>query len=168
MSIVALHRMNIRQLQLCAAVCLWKYCNVRQISHGAIDELIRHLVSIATAECLPDWEQDGGGLEITGRGDPIGDHIMAVVPEEDRQLIFELIECCVEVGLVDMYGATTGQPASFAARCLAIIETRGIGYPDPDPILDLGGTGDEWGAAYRGEDVERALRAYGMASSSMA
>ena len=165
MSTPKLQNLTVRQLQIYAAVCLWKYCNEREISHSSIQELFSHLFNISTVESLPDWEQSGLSLEIIGRGDPIPDYIMAVIPEDDRRPFSELVECCIEVGIVDMYGAITDQPASFTSRCLAILKEQNVSKPDIEPVLSLGGIGRGWGHAYQSDEVERVLREYGVTPS---
>ena len=129
-----LKNLSIRQLQLYAAVCLWSYCNVRGISHVAIDELVCHLVRLSTIENLPDWEQCGSTLEITGRGDPLPESFLAVIPHVDRRSISQLIECCVEVGIVDMYGDATDQPVKFVGQCLAILKKSRVDEPPIEPV----------------------------------
>ena len=162
MNITKYAGMTNRQLQIYAAVCVWEYCNSLRISHESIGELLRHLVGLASAEYLPDWEQNGCGLAITGRGDPIPEDVMALVPVDSQRSFFELIEAAVEVGIVDMYGATTYQPARFVGRCIAILEEAGLKPPMLGPVRRLGGNGDGWGTALRPDQVEQVLREYGM------
>ena len=154
--------MTNRQLQIYAAVCVWEYCNSLRISHESIGELLRHLVGLASAENLPDWEQNGCGLAITGRGDPIPEDVMAMVPVDCERSFLEMIEFSVEVGIVDMYGATTYEPERFVGRCIAILEEAGLKPPLLGPVRRLGGSGGRWGPALRPDQVERVLHEYGM------
>lgn len=163
MSSLKLKSLTVRQLQFYAAVCLKKYCIDRGISHSSIDALICHQICLTTAKSLPDWEQSGSRLELGG-GDPIPDHIMDVVPADDRRLFYELVDCSVEVGIVDMYGTSTDQPARFATRCIAILEELGIDRPAIEPIrrLSTGYKADSWGPASTPNDVDSVIREYGL------
>ncbi len=162
MSNLNLKGLTVRQLQFYAAVCLKTYCIDRGISHSSIDALICHQVSLATAKSLPDWEQSGSRLELGG-GDPVPDEIMAPIPADDRRLFYELVDCSVEVGIVDMYGASTDQPSRFAARCIAILDELGIDRPAIGPIrrLAAGHKTDSWGPASTPNDVAGVIREYG-------
>lgn len=157
-----LNKLSIRQLQLYAAVCLRIYCNSRGISHAAIDELISHLFDLSIAKSLPDWEQRGLKLEIIGRGEPIPESVMAIVPDSDRRSFSELVEYSVEVGIVDIYGATTELPYKFACECLSILEGTGISKPSLEPVCRLGVEEDEWGDAYRSDEIDQVLQEYGI------
>lgn len=120
------------------------------------------MVGMSTAKSLPDWEQRGLETEIIGRGESIPELIMAVVPVSDRKSFSELVEYSVEVGIVDMYGATTQLPFKFVCECLSILEKGGIEKPSPEPVFRLGIEEGGWGGAYRSEEIDQVLREYGI------
>lgn len=151
---------SIRQLQIYSALCLQRFCSKFAINHAAIEELFQHLVSIGTAENLSEWEQSGGRLRLAGRGDPIPMDIVSVVPSDVLGLFRVLIESCVEVGLVDMYGMPTEKPKCFAERCLEILDCVSVTAPSRDPIVRYFQGSDAWGEAVSQKELDDLLARY--------
>ena len=102
--------LSTRELQVYAALCLTRFCAARAISHPNIDELVAHLASILTAVDLPAWEQRGAGLALSGRGDPLPAQLEARIPAPIREPFRRLVHSAVEVGLANMYSASTETP----------------------------------------------------------
>ncbi len=153
---------NVRQMQAHAAVCLWAFCSHFTIKHDAITKLFEHLMSMLTTNSLPDWEQIGAGLDITGRGDPLPSDIEKIIPSEHLAAFNSLVECCVEVGIVDMYGASTEQPSNFLSKCIDILDQSGAGSPTANHLNQYRVGSDPWGEAISESDLDNILKAYGV------
>ncbi|WP_208456085.1 hypothetical protein [Burkholderia ubonensis] len=116
-------------MQRYASSCLRRYCEVKGLSHPAVDALLAHLDSIATSRDLAEWERKGALLDLNGRGDPIPADITFALSEEERSAFAELVESVVEVGIVDLYGAKTDLPLRFLDKAMRILERNGIPLP---------------------------------------
>lgn len=126
---------SIREMQVYAALCLWSFCTHWNIRHQGIEELFQHLVSMATTDSLPDWEQRGCILVLAGRGDPIPEAIVRSVPREQLHHLSRLVEYGVEVGISTMYGAITEEPREALRECVRVLGTSGVPLPPAEPIL---------------------------------
>ncbi len=140
-----IEKFGIRQMQAYAALCLYQFCCHLDIKHSAIDELVNHLLKILYVENLPDWEQSGAELDITGRGDPLPDDVASILPESHYDDFESLVECAVEVGIADMYGASTEQPKSFLKKCIDILDNAGVGLPTTEFVSKYRANNDPWG-----------------------
>ncbi|WP_198432455.1 hypothetical protein [Burkholderia ubonensis] len=116
-------------MQRYASSCLRRYCEVKGLSHPAVDALLAHLDSIATSRDLAEWERKGAWLDLNGRGDPIPADITFALSEAERSAFAELVESVVEVGIVDLYGAKTDLPLRFLDKAMRILERNGIPLP---------------------------------------
>ncbi|WP_444936439.1 hypothetical protein ACJJIW_00375 [Microbulbifer sp. JMSA004] len=137
--------LNVRQMQAYAALCLLIFCDHIRVTNSAITELIKHLLSMSTANSLPDWEQAGTEIAITGRGDPVPVEVDEAIPHNFKDTFNSLVECCVEVGIVDMYGASTEQPRMFLEKCICIVQNLGLELPPVESLVKLGKGEDAWG-----------------------
>ena len=153
---------NTRQKQVYAAICLWVFCVQLSVQHDSIAKLFAHLVSMLTANSLPDWEQEGLELDIIGRGDPLPNDVEAVVPQEHLEAFNSLVESCIEVGIVDMYGESTEQPGIYLERCIDVLKLSGINAPNPRILAKYKIGNDSWGEAISEPELNRALNAYGV------
>lgn len=126
-----------REKQAFAALCLAKFCAVHKINHNFISDLIEHLLSILISHSLSDWEDKGTSLEITGRGDPLPESLNSIIPPNLYNTFNHLVECVVEVGIVDMYGDTTDEPLNFLHECIKVLELSGIIPPDLNDIFSV-------------------------------
>ena len=118
--------------QVFGAACLYQYCAAKGIQHCAsVVELIGHLKSISASENLPAWEAAGAALQLSGRGDALPAEIESLLSEKDAVEFGMLVECVVEIGIVDMYGASTELPLQFARRTIEILERAEIQVPEP-------------------------------------
>lgn len=154
-------KLNVRQMQAYAALCLWQFCENLGIRHEAIYELVMHLLSIISAKDLPEWEQRGTSLCITGRGDPLPVDVVDNIPSNILDDFTDLVENCVEVGIVDMYGASTEQPSNFLKNCIDILQRRNVEPPSPGLIIKYGRGNNAWGAPVKDFEVEDILRGIG-------
>ena len=120
----------IRQRQLYAASCLQAFCQAQALSHPAIAQLLSHLYAIEHATSLPAWESEGAGLALNGRGDPPPAELARWLADQDlRDSFLQLVDCVVEVGLADLYGADTAMPAGFIQRIEAILLSHAVALP---------------------------------------
>jgi len=152
--------LSTRQLQLYAALCLRYYCLQLKISHEAIDELFDHLVSIATTKHLNNWEQQGTKIQLAGRGEPTPKSVIEAVPAELLVSFTDLVDNCVEVGLVDMYGDCTDERRRFANRCVAILINAKVTVPPIDELYDQGQRVDGWGNVITQTQLDEILLRY--------
>jgi hypothetical protein len=153
---------NIRQMQAYAAICLWSFCNHLGIRHDSINELLTHLMGMLTAHSLPDWEQIGTGIAITGRGDPLPGEVEKAIPVGKLDTFNSLVECCVEVGIVDMYGNTTEQPKEFLEKCMNILNESGAELPSAENLTKYDVGTDSWGEAINHSQYDDILASYGV------
>jgi len=153
---------NVRQLQAYASLCLWKFCNHLNVKHNSINELVRHLISILIANNLPEWEQRGVAIAITGRGDPLPQDVEKIIPVESVEIFNSLVESCVEVGIVDMYGASTNKPYEFVGHCVMLLKQSGIDIPSTDILEKYGRGNDVWGAPINDSEFSDILEIYGV------
>lgn len=136
---------NVRVLQAFCSLCIKRYCEHFGINHPEITRLITHLFGVLEADYLPEWERRGASLTITGRGDSWPDIIKKVIPLENVDELDDLIQSCIEVGLVDLYGASTNEPKKIAGRCANVLSERGISIPEIDFLVDRYPGEGHWG-----------------------
>ncbi|MDX5405749.1 MAG: hypothetical protein LPK11_01740 [Chromatiaceae bacterium] len=154
--------LNVRQMQAYAAICLLIFCNHIRVTNSAITELIKHLLAMSTAKSLPDWEQAGTGIAITGRGDPVPAEVDEAIPENYKDTFNTLVECCVEVGIVDMYGASTEQPKMFLEKCIGVVHNLGLELPPIEVLDNLGKGEDAWGEPVSESELSDLLERIGL------
>ena len=151
---------TIRQLQLRGALCLAAFCKHFDLEHAAISDLLKHLLSLLTNGDLPLWEKQGATLALTGRGDPLPAGLNSQIPSGIRDDFVHLVDCTVEIGLVDLFSDTTDQPARFLSKCLAILSRCNVQTPV------FGGSTLEqtqhpsWGEIISQDDLRRMLAPY--------
>ena len=153
---------NIRQLQAYAGLCLWQFCNHFDIKHPLINELILHLVRILITSSLPDWEQDGASLAITGRGDSLPVGVLEILAPDNLDIFNSLVENCVEVGIVDMYGAPSDQPMTFLEQSIKILTSSGVKPPPSEMLMKYKRGLGVWGEPVDESELKEMLDAYGV------
>lgn len=154
--VVDMTHLSIRQMQFLAASCLAEYCERIGFRDSAIAALLRHQVSMSTANDLGAWDLKGAHLEVTGRGDPLPERLQSCLPPEVASALSGLIETSVEVGIHDLYGARTDQPQRFLASCIGFIEQAGLSSP-PMEVPGADSAKNGWGESVSIEEVERVL-----------
>lgn len=140
-----LNHFNIRQMQAYAAFCLVAFCRHIALRNVFVDELVVHLLSMLKANSLSEWERNGSRIAVNGRGDPIPVDVVTAIPENYRDTFSSLLECCVEVGIVDMYGTITDQPRKFVDKCIEILQGIGIEPPSFQSFSNLQRGSGAWG-----------------------
>ncbi|MBY6280951.1 hypothetical protein [Stenotrophomonas maltophilia] len=116
---------DLQSMQRQAADCLANYAEANRLDHAGLDALIAHLRAYpdaGEAMALPSWDQAGSELQIAGRGDPLPPSLLGQIAADKHEELNDLICSCVEVGIADLYGATTGVPDQMLARALAILQ----------------------------------------------
>jgi hypothetical protein len=151
--------LSTREMQAFGALCLQRFSKAKGIKHPYIDELIQHLLSILILNPLDSWEREGAVLELSGRGDPLPDALKTQLGEDVRPDFARLVEFVVEIGFVDLYGATSKRPLHFLLRSLAILDDHGIERPQVNELFNdrtsRGKTTPEWGEIYSKERYEQ-------------
>lgn len=140
MNIEQLKNITTQDKQVYAAKCLYAYCSYFNIVDDSIDTLIEHLYAIKVVENLSKWEAIGAKLELTGRGDPLPNSLLAHIPQECLAEFNLLLECVVEVGLIDMYTVDSNKPFEFLCKCVDILQKHRIPQPIyPKPLTKENG-----------------------------
>lgn len=156
------NKLNNRQLQAFAAVCLWTFCEKLHIKHEAIDKLIIYLLNIFVEKSLHEWERKGVDLEVSGRGNPLPAEISNLISVDLIDDFMTLVECVVQVGLTDMYAADTDDPKKFLEKSLEILQKNLVSIPSIDKLNQFGASSDSWGVAISQDEFGKFLNSYGM------
>jgi hypothetical protein len=154
--------LNIRQKQAYAALCINQFCMHFNIRDNSISELITHLISLLTTDNIPEWESKGAILAIVGRGEPIPQNVIELVPVNCQEHFSELIENGVEVGIIDIYGALTEQPQQFLNNCIHILVQLKIEVPQLDGLLLHSICSNGWGDTIESEKLNEIVKYYGL------
>lgn len=147
---------NLRQLQAYAGVCLQLFCNYYNLDDVRLKKLAYQLVSVLKAKNLVQWESDCSQLEIPGRGEPLPQDLQNFLIEKDIKDLYSLIDACVEVGLVNMYGKQDDKPLFFMKKCTQILTNHNIELP-PLTLLESFKRGDNWGEEVNGAEFKKFL-----------
>lgn len=137
--------LNNRQMQAYAAICLLAFCRYAGIRHGSVDQLIGHLFALLTTKSIPDWEQEGTMLAVTGLGDPLPVDVEKDIPQKYLKLFVFLVDHCVEVGVVDIYGVDTDKPRNFLEICINTVQKIGLELPSPEILSRFRKGEGPWG-----------------------
>jgi hypothetical protein len=138
---------SVRQLQFYAGLCFRQFCLEKKIDHPAIDAFLKHLFSLASIESISEWPTNGAKLELTGLGDPLPDSLLAILPAALVEPFDHLSGNCIEVGMVDLWGAESDEPLRFVRRVIEILDRQGIATPDPRGLAAFR-DGTHWGSAW--------------------
>jgi len=160
---IMLKRLSIRQLQAYAGACLLMYVGRHGMRNEALFELIEHLFSILSSVDLPNWEQQGSELRLTGQGDPFPPDVLVEIAQKkiDAVKFYAFVDSVVTVGIVDMYGAPTGDPLKFVQQCVDFLLDEQIKPPSLEPLREvLKDRKDVWGDAVDGQLVKKLINHY--------
>ncbi|POA46546.1 hypothetical protein C1893_19570 [Pseudomonas sp. MPR-ANC1] len=125
----ALANLSPAALQRHASRLLHTYCEAKFIRHGAIEKLIAHLDSFPECGGLTDWERKGATLPLNGRGDNMPPDLLHCISSQDIDDFRVIVDCAVEVGLVDMYSTPTEHPIKFIEMICLILSRNNIALP---------------------------------------
>jgi len=120
--------LTLSQKQVLAAKCLSAFCQHENISHIYIEQFMAYLYAI-DVENLPQWEQEGGELKLNGRGDLLPDEISQLLNARNKPSFVNLLNAVAEVGLADMYGATTNSADLYLEKCFKILKEHSVAIP---------------------------------------
>lgn len=137
--------MTVRQMQALSAIYLACFCRSLDIKHDSVRELVFHLLSILASDDLPGWEQSGTMLALNGRGDPLPNDLDIAVGDCNKVDFSRFVDCAVEVGIVDLYGAASNNPEKFLKECRQLLLKRNLSVPNSDFIQDLDCGDGHWG-----------------------
>jgi len=133
MNIDLLKNMSWEKKQTIAAKCFENYCEYFCIRDDIINKLVEHLYSMEQYRNeyhdLATWEKNGAGLELAGRGDPLPEMLKQKIPNEKINEFNEILEYTVEVGLCDMYSASTNNPLEYLIKCINILRVNSVQLP---------------------------------------
>ena len=151
---------NLRQMQAYSALCLWKFCFSMQINNENLNKLIMHLLTILTTNNLLEWERLGGELSVTGRGDPLPQELVKNIHDNIKVDLMKLIDSCVEVGIVDMFGEESEQPLFFLNECKKILDKYALESP-PLSILNTYKVGkSRWGEPITDAELKQIINKF--------
>lgn len=125
----ALAKLSPAALQRYASRLLKTYCEAKSIRHSAIEKLIAHLDDFPECGGLTDWEREGATLPLNGRGDDMPPDLFQSISSQDIDDFRVIVDCAVEVGLVDMYAARTEFPIRLIERISSIFFESSIDLP---------------------------------------
>jgi len=138
-------KFSIRDKQVAGAIALLLFCERFKIHHEGLAELINHLFDITIAVHLGKWEQKGLIIEIIGRGEPVADTVLQGLDKFVKDDLSGLIEFVTEIGIADMYGATTNQPSLFLEKALQVLKKNNIEFNLPPEIFVSENNDTAWG-----------------------
>jgi hypothetical protein len=151
--------LSTREKQAYGAWCLYRFCKAKRIEHRSIDELIDHLLSILIESPLDEWERKEGRLELCGRGMPLPKALEAQLPADVRTDFARLVDFVVDIGVGDMYAASSMQPLADLIRILGILDDHGVERPDRAVFFKdrtpRGTDTPDWGDRYSRERYEQ-------------
>lgn len=160
-----INNISIREKQAYAALCLAKFCGEKGLYHQDIKKLIEYLLSLLIKENIVSWEQEGSGLSLSGRGDPIPNDLQNMIGDNNQEVFHNLVESVVEVGLSDMYGNFTQDPLKYTLKCIKILEENRVIPPNISKIFNLieekSGDGmNEWGETFNEKEYQKIVLVY--------
>ncbi|MCX6952388.1 MAG: hypothetical protein NTV51_09515 [Verrucomicrobia bacterium] len=101
----AVAHFSIRSQQAIGAALVEKFCFDYCISSPAVSVFVDQLWKVAIAKDLPAWETEGALIEITGRGDPLPEELVAQLGGEISAKLMLICDSATEISLSQMYGA---------------------------------------------------------------
>lgn len=122
-------KFSIKEQQAYGGICLVLFCKKYAIDSAEVNDYIHHLLHILRADNITLWERKGLELAIVGRGEPIPKEVLNLSPKEVRTDFMNLIEFSSEIGIIDLYGAFTRNPANFLKKCRKILKRHKILIP---------------------------------------
>ncbi|MCA9803983.1 MAG: hypothetical protein KC777_18565 [Cyanobacteria bacterium HKST-UBA02] len=104
-----------------------------------IDDFVEHcwkLATVSTPDEFVDWEQNGPELFRSGLGDPLPVELEDRLPATLKPTLPELLECVVEIGMCDAYGATTDDSRIYLQKVISILRKHDVPIPKLDPFTE--------------------------------
>jgi uncharacterized protein (TIGR02996 family) len=116
-----------RSLQIAGALMVERFCQRYEISHPALWAWIDQLWQIGTTNDLPAWHRKDAI-------DPLDEGVLCACPAAFKETLRALITVVDEIGITDLYGATTNEPRALARQARQIVELYGIKTTDLTPL----------------------------------
>jgi len=151
---------TIRDKQVAGAIALLLFCERFSVYHKDLAELINHLFGIARANDLGKWEQEGLIIEIIGRGESVADTVLYGLDKFVKDDLSIIIEFVIEIGIADMYGATTNQPSLFLEKALQVLKKNNIEFILPQRVFMSTKNDTAWGQLWDEERYKLLIMIY--------
>lgn len=133
---MSMEELSTRELQAYGAACLARYCAAKSIHSKHVEWLVDHLLLVLVATRRSAWETAGTMFELTGEG-PLPPDLEEMIPAAERTRFEQLVKWVVEIGLVDMDGAETGQtgqPLKLTRETRELLKAANV---EPPSVEDL-------------------------------
>jgi hypothetical protein len=143
-----------RVMQVYGAACMVKFCAVHGIYSPGVDQLVKYLLELLSTNDLPEWEQAGSILELSGRENELPDDPAELLSARDRILFKKLLESVIEIGISDMYGADTDGPIQAVCEVRRILEKCGIEPPSIAGLYAIAHSQRGWGEPLSDNQVQ--------------
>lgn len=119
--------MDIRTLQVAAALMFERFCVRVGADHPAVPELVDYLFDLAVAAVIPDWHRRPIAIV---EGILPGGMDASWAPDVPWPAVETVATWAEEVGMADLYGAITDRPREAAERVLADVTAAGVDVSD--------------------------------------
>ena len=117
---IKISELSIRSKQSIGAIFLYEASLLEKKLTADLGGLISHQFSILVAGNLPNWEKDGVGLVVNGRGDDLDEANKLVFGDDN--IILDLIDFSTEIALSCMYTSDFDRSTVFLIRCIEVIK----------------------------------------------
>jgi hypothetical protein len=134
-----------RVMQTYGAACIVKFCAARGVRSSCIDQLVKYLLELLTSKNLPEWEEAGSMLELSGRESMLPGALSDCLLARDRSPFQKLLESVVEIGIADMYGADTDSPVQALCEARRILRACEIEPPEISGLRSIAPNESGWG-----------------------
>jgi hypothetical protein len=127
--------LSTRELQACAALGIAAYAAHHRLYDARVEALLTHLITFLTEVDLPEWERRGAVLELSGRGDPVPPDLIAHLSVDARGAFSRAVDDAVEVGIGNLYGASTEDPWVHFDGLAKALTAAGVTAPPVPPMF---------------------------------
>lgn len=119
--------------QVCAAICVSRFCKHYDISHPKIDKLVSHLwafASIKSPEEFAEWDESLNEVQLTNIHGSLDVDVAMHVPKSLQRDFSNLVKEAEGLGMCDAYGADTDGPTDMLLEVLSILSRHDVSEPD--------------------------------------
>ena len=121
--------------QVCAAICLSRFCSHYDISDSHLDQLIAHLwdfASIGSPDEFVAWDSRLQSISLTDLDDVLAQDVATVIPPTLLTDFSRLVTCVERLGMCDAYGGDTDGPIDYLVDTMRILDSHDISKPSLD------------------------------------
>ncbi|WP_144058853.1 hypothetical protein [Rhodopirellula sp. SWK7] len=121
--------------QVCAAICLQRFCAQHSIAHPKLDSLIEHLwafASIGSPDEFVKWDSGLNSLALAGFRAKLDGDVSAAVDSELLSDFSSLVSNVENLGMCDAYGADTDGPIDMLLSVFSLLEKHDVPIPSLD------------------------------------